>query len=264
MSAGAGAFISLDGAIMNTDLMGNIQVNDGIGQVTIDNEVPNVPLVVNNVYAGSNSLNSTIAPSYVDIIDTEKPSATAQTLYVYQPGSGQIQQYQGPASLSVQQLESPAFSANATPGTSASYAPLTGLRWQWQLQANLSRTVAPILNGNNPPTYSESPWAFSSSQFDGETNNNDPWYYLDANGKPTTATSGGTGSTPYGQLVDQPGLPVFEETITGNVDDWLYHEYTYKDGQFGFKPSDPPDDFPGTNSAMAPWEYFFVTARRSH
>jgi len=84
-SSGAG-FLSLDGAIMSTNTSGDIVVNDGNGQVTIDNET-NTPVVVNNVNAGSGSLNST-PPSEVDIIDTKMPSSTQQTLYVYNPGGG--------------------------------------------------------------------------------------------------------------------------------------------------------------------------------
>jgi hypothetical protein len=258
VSAGAGAFISLDGAIMNTDLMGNIQVNDGIGQVTTDNQVPNVPLVVNNVYTGNNALNPTIAPSYVDIIDTEQPSAKEQTLYVYEPGSDQVQEYQGRASLSVQQLQSPSHSSTVTPGNSTNYSPLTGLRWQWQLQANLSRTVSASGMTGQAPTLTATPWAFASSQYDGETNNNDPWYYLDADGNPTAATSNGMGSTPYGELVLEPGLPVFQETITGNIDNWFSLQASYKGRQYGFQPSNPPDYFPD-GSEIDPWEYFFVT-----
>src|SRR5262249_20805728 len=53
-SAGAG-YLSLEGAIINTgNQAGNIQVNNGNGQVTIDNQT-GIPVVVNNVYAGSGS-----------------------------------------------------------------------------------------------------------------------------------------------------------------------------------------------------------------
>ncbi len=67
----------MDGAIISTNTLGNIHVNGGLGAVTIDNET-GIPVVVQNVSAGTNSLYSTVS-SKVDIIDTNQPAATQHT-----------------------------------------------------------------------------------------------------------------------------------------------------------------------------------------
>ncbi len=246
-SSGAG-FLSLDGAIINTtNQSGNIQVNDGNGQVTIDNET-GVPVEVNNVNAGSGSLNTT-PPSEVDIIDTKQPSATQQTLYVYNPGAG-IDKYQGTAQDTMQQL-APVSSTN---GTSTSYSPLSGLRYEWTLFANLSRTITKESDNNHLPVFDATHWYFDTPT--GETNANDPWYYGYSPNDPTPVVGGV--STPFGALVTF-SLPVqgatsdtaFEEQITGTVTDWYTEGYIYHDGNFGFAPTIP-------DGSEDPWVYYFA------
>ncbi len=208
VSAASGGFISIDGAIMSTNTFGELNVNSDLGQVTIDN-LTNYPIVVNDVSASKSTTSTTL--SGVDIIDTNQPAATEQTLLVYQPGNV-IDEYRGTAGKTEQQLEqgSPAV----IPGSSTSYAPLAGLRWQWQLQTTLTRSATEDGTGLTP-------WGFASSSVDGETNDNNPWYYLDANGNPTPADSTGTTSTPFGQLVaGSDSDPAFEETISGTVQSW--------------------------------------------
>ncbi len=258
VSANSGGFIELEGAMMSTDTLGEITVNSDLGQVTIDNET-SYSMVVNNV-AASKSANST-SLSGVDIIDTEQPSATEQTLYVYQPGNV-IDEYQGTASQSLLQLQQGSPSAVIN-GNSTSYSPLAGLRWQWQLQATLSRTVmanVPV----NPSTWEETPWIFTSNTVDGESNDNNPWYYLDASGNPTPADSTGTTSTPFGQLVTgSDSDPIFEETISGDVLNWLMGYYVYHNGDYGFAPTDPavpaPPGDPKAGQLEDPWAYYFAT-----
>ena len=255
-SSGAG-FLSLDGAIINTtNQSGNIQVNDGNGQVRIYNET-GVSVKVNNVNAGSGSLNST-PPTEVDIIDTNQPSATQQTLYVYNPGGG-IQTFQGTAQATMQ---TGLTLVADTQGTSTSYSPLSGLRYQWQLQANLTRhiTVAPNPTDPNLPTYNATAWSFVTAP--GESTANDPWYYLDANGEPTAVVGGS--STPFGQVVSGTANgPAFEETISGNVQDWFFAPYVYHGGHYGFAPTNPPV----TNNVVGslnygeisdPWAYYYA------
>ena len=91
-ASSGGGFFTMDGAIISTNTLGNIHVNGGLGAVTIDNET-GIPVVVQNVSAGTNSLNSTVS-SKVDIIDTNQPAASQHSLYVYQPGVG-ISTYRG-------------------------------------------------------------------------------------------------------------------------------------------------------------------------
>ncbi len=231
VDANSGGFIQLEGAIMSTNTLGEITVNSDLGQVTIDNKT-SFPLVVNNVAASTSATSTTL--SGVDIIDTEQPTQTAQTLFVYQPGDV-IDEYQGTASQSLLQLQqgSPAAVIN---GNSTSYSPLAGLRWQWQLQATLTRTVAPNIPVN-PQFFEETPWIFASNAVDGETNDNNPWYYLDANGNPTPADSTGTNSTPFGQLVTgSDSDPIFEEAISGDVLAWYMAYYVYHNHDYGFSP----------------------------
>ena len=208
VSAASGGFISLDGKIINTNTSGELNVNSDLGQVTIDN-LTSYPIVVNNVSASKSTTSTTL--SGVDIIDTNQPAATEQMLLVYQ-GGNVIDEYQGTAGQTEQQLEQGSPVA-VIQGSSTSYAPEAGLRWQWKLQTTLARSSVPGGLG---------PWGFASSLVDGENNNNNPWYYLDANDKPTAADSTGTTSTPFGQLVTKSDSdPAFEESISGTVQNWF-------------------------------------------
>ena len=81
--------VSLNGAIISSNPDGMIQFNADSGTVNVNNQT-GIPLVVQNISAGSNS-----ATSQVDITDTNKTSSSEQTLYVYQNGT--IKQYQGAA-----------------------------------------------------------------------------------------------------------------------------------------------------------------------
>src|SRR5581483_6954280 len=79
------------------------------------------------------------------------PSFTpTQSLLVYRPDNT-IAVYLGTASQSVQQLEqgSPVsvIAGNQTTFTS----PVPGLRWEWQLQTTMQRTVNPGFITNPPP-----------------------------------------------------------------------------------------------------------------
>src|SRR5208337_3040649 len=193
--------------------------------------------------------------SGVDIIDTNQPSATEQTLYVYQPGNA-INEYQGTASQSLQQLEQGA--PVVIQGNSTTYSPEAGLRWEWQLQTTLTRTVEPVSNGTNVPPYSETPWVWASVP---GLPQNDPWYYLP--NVPNAGLSNGT-SQPTGWMVVDPGLPDFQETISGTVQNWLMGYYVYHNGDYGFQPTDPavyePPDAPyKPNQIEDPWAYYFAT-----
>ena len=73
VSAASGGFIELNGQIMSTNTLGEINVNSDVGQVTIDNQT-SYPIVVNNVSASTSTSSSTL--SGVDIIDTNLPAGT--------------------------------------------------------------------------------------------------------------------------------------------------------------------------------------------
>src|SRR5262249_39411496 len=153
--------------------LGNIHVNSGLGQVSINNETGR-RLVVKNVFAGSSSLASAVL-SKVDIIDTNQPSATQHTLYLYQPGIG-ISVYQGAAGQTAQHLEQGVPVSFLQGATATSYAPEAGLRWQWQLRANLSRNLnLGRDSGGQINSITPSHWSFAVPP--GEINANDPWSY---------------------------------------------------------------------------------------
>ncbi len=247
VSASSGGFISLDGAIMSTNTFGELNVNSDLGQVTIDNTT-NYPIVVNDVSASKSTTSTSL--SGVDIIDTNQPAATEQTLFVYQPGSV-IDEYQGTAGQTQQQLEQGSPVA-VIQGSSTSYSPEAGLRWEWQLQTDLTRTITQN-SGTGEAPFSASPWAYTAVSGNPE---NDPWYYLTSpNGDISDASS-----QPAGWTVVDAGLPAFEETISGNVLNWYMADYIYHNGDYGFAPTDPPVDDSSDNDLVEdPWAYYFAT-----
>jgi len=60
-------------------------------------------------------------------------------VYKYVPGTG-ISVYQGSASETYAWLEQNTAPIQNISGTSTTYSPRAGQRWEWQLQASLSRT----------------------------------------------------------------------------------------------------------------------------
>ncbi|MES2789351.1 MAG: hypothetical protein V4719_07000 [Planctomycetota bacterium] len=148
-----GGIVSLNGGIISTNPMGRVQFNDGLGQVTIDNQT-GLTVVVQQIDTGSNTL------SQLSITDTQKPAATQQTVYTYQP-DGNVQMYVGPAgaALSAMQL-------TTVTGSTASYAPQPGARWVWENTAQLMRTQNNPLSDDlytKSPTISDnwiSDWSF--------------------------------------------------------------------------------------------------------
>ncbi len=258
-SSGTG-FAFLDGHIISTNQYNAITVNSGVGQVQINNQT-SYPIVVHNVSAGGGATRAAALPA-VEIIDRNKQypgmAANLQTLYVYQP-DGTVNEYDGPDQLSRQQLEDPNYLVKTTGAGAANYRPLGGLLWQWQLQANLSRSVDLTAHTNTPWTFATPP---------GEINNNNPWYYLDASGNPTPAL-GPSASTPFGQLVFGPpaGAPAFSETVTGSVNQWVglltwYHNGTdpwSKGADDGWLPTSPPYTDPANGQVVDPWYTYYAT-----
>ncbi len=240
VSAASGGFISLDGAIMSTSTFGEINVNSDLGQVTVDNQT-SYPIVISDVSA-SKSAGSTSLTG-VDIIDTNQPAATEQTLYVYQPGNI-IDEYRGTAGETEQQLQQSSPAA-VIQGNSTSYTPEAGLRWEWQLQTTMQQ---PNLY---PGSSSSAGWGFDLTDVNGLTANN-PWYYLTT---PNGSVYDGT-SQPTGWAVVAPGLPAFQETISGAVTNSTSLTIFYHDGHYGFAQTNPSQS--DSSGTIDPWTYLYA------
>ncbi len=248
VTASGGGFVSLDGGLISTDVLGNLTVADGNGQVTIDNE-SGYPLVINNVSA---STSQTSIPSEVDIIDTFKPLTSQQSLYVYHAGGG-ILEYSGPATASVLQLQQ-GIPSGGWSGNTATYNPEVGLRWTWQYQAYLSRTVsqASTAGGNfNGPSFVEAtPWVFDPST---ESNTVGPWGYL--GGQLDTSLEGLPGQVPFDETISGT-----TQTSSDTIEDIFMYYPAGEDGFTGPTQEFPPGNgFPGIDNGnpVVVWNYLF-------
>jgi hypothetical protein len=234
VSGSFGGFLKIEGAIMSTTTFGEINESSDLGQVTIDNQT-NYAIRVNDVSASKSTTSPAL--SGIDIIDTNQPAATQQKLYVYQPGNV-IDEYQGTADLSVQQLEQ--GSPVVIQGNSTTYSPETGLRWEWQLQATMQQ---PNLN---PSVITSAGWVFDTTDVSGVTSAN-PWYYLEVqNGHVANGTT-----QPTGWLVVNGGLPDFQETIDGTVTNSISESIYHVDNHYQFAEFD--------HSGIDPWTYIYAT-----
>ena len=156
---------------MSTDPLGEISVNGGLGTININNQT-GVGIVLQNLYAGS-AASAAASSSTVELIDTTK---MVHTVYLYQ--GGQVYTYTGTVTgvnsdgtgivgQTAAQLE--AGTATSVGGTSVTYDPQTGQRWNWTLQASLSRTD----NFGDQNTWSIGQWQWNMPT--GQPN--DPWSY---------------------------------------------------------------------------------------
>ncbi|HEV3085266.1 MAG TPA: hypothetical protein VGY66_36260, partial [Gemmataceae bacterium] len=237
-ASSGGGFVKLNGAIISTDTLGKIHVNGGLGQVTVNNQT-GIPLLIQNIYTG-NSAATAASISKVDITDTNLPATSNQTLYVYQPGQP-IMVYTGAdgATLGTGAPSSTIYS------TSATYSPQSGMRWQWVESASLSRTV------DLGTTSTVTNWTFNGDK-------NNPWQYIDpSTGQPFLDPVSGL-NVPIGQIVNQTGLPVFQETITGSSSDGDAVLVYYHNGHYGFAPASPVQ-YESDGRSIDPWFYSYAT-----
>ncbi len=136
-ASSSGGRLTMNGAIISTSTLGNIEVNGGLGQVMIDNQTA-IPLVVNKINTGSLGADGTVV-STVKITDTLRPIATNTTTYRYTAGQGVLAYITGNGA-------DPTLSgSNATPALSLAntvqYDPVTGARLEWVQQAELTRSL---------------------------------------------------------------------------------------------------------------------------
>jgi Ca2+-binding RTX toxin-like protein len=243
-SAGGG-LIKVEGEIVSTNPDGELKVNGGLGQVTVDNET-GVDLAVNNIYTGSIASNQA-ATSHIQLIDD---LAGEQTLYSFNPGQGTEVYQSSDLSASISDLE--ATTPVGSFDTSGTYTPTPGYRLEWSLQADLSRTEDSSNGG----------WVVGNWVFDNDHDDpNNPWgfqQYTD-----NVAGSYGGADDPSSGLVYAPGGPLFEETITANASggqDWAVYNYDCGDNigdgcDNGFLESTHDDPINHENAGE--WDYYF-------
>src|SRR5262249_8101107 len=152
--------VRIKGALVNTNDLGNIQVNGGLGHVEVDNQT-SVPLVVQDIYAGSTAA-ANAATSIVDLLDT---NTNVQTMYTFRPGQG-INVYTGSLGASMEDLRNAGPSSHVA-GNETSFNPQDGWRLEWQLRATLSRDI-----DTSTDHYHADAWTF-----DTPTDPNNPWEF---------------------------------------------------------------------------------------
>ncbi len=133
VNASGGGFVYIKGGVISTNPFGNIRVNNGYGQVTINN-LSNAQLQLGNVDTGNGSV------GIVQIVDTLKPMVAGQyatTWYVDSQGQGlsTFDNRNGASTLAG------AYLASTSSGNTAQYNPKNGIRYQWVRNASLSRAV---------------------------------------------------------------------------------------------------------------------------
>jgi hypothetical protein len=168
-------YVYLNGKIVNSTMLGNITVNAGYSNVTINNN-SGVAIATGTISAGQ------AVPGVVQIVDrnvnapdSADPYRTRTTWYVYTPGSAtplSIYTAEG-GSINDYRLATQVGAASAS--STASYAPRTNSTLNWSDWTYLIRT-----NSGSGPT-----WEFDS---DNITRTDNP--YLVANSTVGTATAG--------------------------------------------------------------------------
>ena len=186
--ASGGGFVLLDGGIISTDPNGQISINDSYGQVVVNNQTT-APVVVNNIDTGTGAIGE------VKIIDTLQPTVN-RWWYLYQQGSG-LSVYNnsnGATSLSQAQLVS------QQTGGSATYNPVSDLRYQWTETTNVIRSY-------DSSTVTVSSWSWANSA--------------------GAATQTAHWSSSAGSIVQGTTSDPFVSTLTGNMTNWAANDVIY-------------------------------------
>lgn len=212
-ASSSGGRLTMNGAIISTSTFGNIEVNGGLGQVTINNQTT-IPMVVNKVNTGNLGLDGTVV-STVKITDTLRPVATNTTTYRYTAGQGVLTYVTGNGDDPI--LTGPNATQASPLNTSGllQYNPVTGARLQWVQQAQLTRA----LTDNGAGQWS---WVTSADQ------PNNPWFFVTADAL-TNPNYSASQMTALANVVSQAhpqGIVIltgnansakFTQTITGGV-----------------------------------------------
>jgi hypothetical protein len=193
ISSSRGQSVSIRGEIVNTNPGQNVasmvKVSGGSGNITVTNNTK-YPLVTENIETGSSN------KALIEITDTLNPDVqNQQKLYVY---DGQnITYYSGPADVVLSQGTPSAIYQNTS---TAAYQPVNGSRWQWELEAKLTRQAEPRWINSVWDGFYYSDWKFVIPNGTGTS----PW--INKGGKPTSAS-----------IINNMGLLEFNETLAASV-----------------------------------------------
>ncbi len=248
INASGGGFVYLHGGIISTVPGAGIHINDGYGQVTVDN-ASSAPVELQNVSTGNGSIGE------VKIVDTLASSGMPNTWwYVYQQGQG-IMVYNNSNGATTPDGATVVSSSGGNTATfnpdqvlsNSSYA----LEYQWSESAHLSRTVNIVNSGSG------------TSQFNNSTST--AWTFLNASdGGPAGTTSinpytnnVATGTVIMGRNTD----PLMAESITGTVTNSQSNGYSFTYSGNGFQlPDGTSVDYGNGSSGSAVINTLYPTA----
>ncbi|NBU64800.1 MAG: phosphoketolase family protein, partial [Chloroflexia bacterium] len=253
-----GGFVYINGRIINTgtSLDGKINSVGGAGKVTIANPTT-YQMSVGSVRTSPPG-SSTVPTSVVVIIDNNFANDVGQKVYTYTPGVG-VRKYVGMAyDLQTRLVDSannplstswgePLYKAinykdiiatvtpTTTPGTQVTYEPMARQRWEWVMQAGVTRvpptTQTSPLWSSDVGRYTLGPgiavqatpnWTWKTNNAAGQTLTS-PFAYKQANNSYS--------SSPYGQVVTDSSITGdFSQEISGSFDRFVTFSYVTFNG----------------------------------
>jgi len=173
--------------------LGRIEVNNGYGQVSIDN-LSQAQLQLGAIDTGAGSV------GIVQIVDTLKAPVAGQhatSWYVHTQGSGLsvFDNRNGGTSISN------AYLVSSSSASSATYSPSTNLRYEWSQQASLHRTYS----------------------YDGDSYYVSDWAWVYPSGQPNDPWNVSTGNVVYGNA----SQGVYEQNISGSLSNFKGFNVNY-------------------------------------
>jgi filamentous hemagglutinin family protein len=242
VNASGGGYVYLKGGIISTNPLGRIEVNNGYGQVSIDN-LSQAQLQLGAIDTGAGSV------GIVQIVDTLKAPVAGQhatSWYVHTQGSGLsvFDNRNGGTSISN------AYLVSSSSASSATYSPSTNLRYEWSQQASLHRTYS----------------------YDGDSYYVSDWAWVYPSGQPNDPWNVSTGNVVYGNA----SQGVYEQNISGSLSNFKgfnvnYHgcgESLGSGCNWGFKASGQYTSGDRAGEYYSQWNYRFpldasITIRHS-
>jgi filamentous hemagglutinin family protein len=145
VNASGGGFVSLDGGIISTKALGNITINDGYGHVTLNNAL-GLPVQLADINTGNNAVGELkITDTFKQYTDANGSWSQTQW-YVDTRGAG-TKVYTN--SNRATDLAGAVAVAPSTDASGLYYDPEAGLRYQWQQQVNLKRSIPTLQSVSN-------------------------------------------------------------------------------------------------------------------